>query len=181
MSNQPRVVKVLAALLFSMTVGAIVLMSLGENPPAAGPWSLSRSLQSNSPQFSVDSVAPQSPARWHRIEVCLSGTASGNIAQLAELSGFAKPEDLNCHFVICNGLGGNDGLVQATERWLRQWPVSAEQGWKGDSTTIRICVVADGKSVNPTDLQIHQARAVAKELSRKFLIREPVLYHQSLR
>ena len=36
MSNQPRVVKVLAALLASMTAGATVLMILGNNPPSAG-------------------------------------------------------------------------------------------------------------------------------------------------
>jgi hypothetical protein len=33
MSNQPRVVKVLAALLISMTTGAVLLMALGDNPP----------------------------------------------------------------------------------------------------------------------------------------------------
>jgi hypothetical protein len=40
MSKQPRVVKVLAALLVSMTVGAFVLMALGNNPPSAGPFCL---------------------------------------------------------------------------------------------------------------------------------------------
>ena len=40
MPNQARVAKVLAALLASMTTGAIVLMALGHNPPSAGPFSL---------------------------------------------------------------------------------------------------------------------------------------------
>ncbi|MCK4821571.1 hypothetical protein KA005_37740, partial [bacterium] len=40
MPNQVRVAKVLATLLTSMTIGAIVLMALGHNPPSAGPFSL---------------------------------------------------------------------------------------------------------------------------------------------
>ena len=40
MQNQPRTAKVLAALLASMTVGAIVLMALGNNAPSAGPFTL---------------------------------------------------------------------------------------------------------------------------------------------
>ena len=48
MSNQPRVAKVLAALLVSMTAGAIVLMVLGSNPPSGGPFSLSTYYRLNS-------------------------------------------------------------------------------------------------------------------------------------
>ena len=38
MPNQVRVTKVLATLLASMTIGAIILMALGHNPPSAGPF-----------------------------------------------------------------------------------------------------------------------------------------------
>ncbi len=40
MSDQSRVAKVLAALLVSMTTGAVVLMALGNNPPSAGAFCL---------------------------------------------------------------------------------------------------------------------------------------------
>jgi len=181
MSNQPRVVKVLAALLFSMTMGAIVLMSLGQNPPAAGPWSLSRSLRADPAQFSVDSIAPQSPARWNRIEIWFSGTDSGDVDTLAGLSGLANPKDLNCHFVVCNGLGGEDGHVLVTEKWLRQRSIIPEEDAQGGNTTIRICVVGDGKSFLPTDLQMRQTQGLVKKLSRTFLISEPVFYPTSWR
>ncbi len=179
MSNQPRVVKVLAALLASMTIGAIVLMALGHNPPAAGPWSLSRSLRSDSVQLAVNSSVLQLPIRWDRIEVCYSGTNSGNIEQLAKLSGFRNPKEINCHFIVCNGDGGYDGQVQTAEKWLRQFSITPGQGWLGSSSTIRICVVADEKNTRPTDLQKRKVQALVTELSGRFRISTPVLYPRS--
>ena len=176
MSNQPRVVKVLTALLASMTMGAIVLMGLGHNPPAAGPWSLSRSLQADSIQLAIKSIASESSARWDRIEICYSGTRSGNIEQLASLSKLTSPKDINCHFVICNGLGGNDGQVETAEKWLRQWSITPGQGWYGTNTTIRVCVVGDEQNSHPTDIQKRKVDALVRELSRKFRIRNSVFY-----
>ncbi len=176
MSNQPRVVKVLASLLASMTIGAIVLMALGHNPPAAGPWSLSRSLRADSIQLTIDSEVVQSPGRWDRIEVCYSGTQSGNIEQLAQLSGLTSAKALNCHFVVCNGVGGNDGQVLPTEKWLRQWSITPGAGWRGTNTTIRICVVGDGLTKHCTNAQLRKVDALAKELGRRFGINRPAVY-----
>ena len=114
MSNQPRVARVLAALLISMTAGAIVLMALENNPPSAGPFCLSSYYRLDPVEQAVISRAAQSPGRWNCIEIYYSGTKAGNIEQLAALSGLAAPQDINCHFVICNGLGGGDGQIQAT-------------------------------------------------------------------
>ena len=176
MSNQPRVVKVLAALLASMTIGAIVLMALGHNPPAAGAWSLSRSLRSDSIELAVNSIALQLPARWDRVEVCYSGTDSGNIDQLAKLSRLRNPKDLNCHFVVCNGDGGYDGQVQTTEKWLRQFAITPSDGWLGTSSTIRICVVSDGAKIQPTDIQKLKVQSLLAELSGRFRINAPPTY-----
>ena len=60
----------MAALLVSMTVGAIVLMALGDNSPSAGLFSLSSYYlhQLDSVEKAVRSRAYQSPGRWDRIE-----------------------------------------------------------------------------------------------------------------
>ncbi|NIP23380.1 MAG: hypothetical protein GWN67_04620 [Phycisphaerae bacterium] len=179
MSNQPRVAKVLAALLVSMTVGAVVLMALGNNPPSEGVFSLSTYYLKNldSVEEAVRSSAYQSAGRWDRVEIYYSGTKGGNIKQLTSLSGLAGTEDINCHFVICNGLGAGDGQIQSTEKWKRQWSMISGRTWYGSGKTIRICVIADGKSALPTDSQRQMTRELVKELRRRFEIQTDSVYY----
>ena len=94
MSDQPRVVKVLAALLVSMTAGAIVLMVLGNNPPSAGPFCLSTYYRLDSVDNAMRSQACQSPNRWESIEIFFSGTRSGNVAQFAASRGVSESADV---------------------------------------------------------------------------------------
>jgi len=173
MSDQPRVAKVLVALLVSMTFGAIVLMSLGNNPPSAGAFSLSSYCRLDSVEKAMASRVFQSSERWNSIEIYYSGTKAGNIEQLASLNGVGSAEELNCHFVICNGLGGKDGQIQSTEKWQRQWSIIPEYG---SSKTIRVCVIAEGKSSRASDCQIKRAGALVDKLSRKFSIVPQFIY-----
>jgi hypothetical protein len=179
MSNQPRVAKVLAALLISMTLGAIVLMALGNNPPSAGPFCLSNYYRLDPIEKAISSQAAQSHYRWNCIEIYYSNTKAGNIEQLASLSGLASPEDINYHFVVCNGLGADDGQIQPTEKWQRQWAIVPGQTWYGSSQTIRICVIADDKTIRPTNLQIKRVEALVEALSRKFNIPADYIYYPS--
>ena len=176
MSNQPRVAKVLAALLVSMTIGAVVLMSLGNAPPAAGPWSLCTYRSLTPVQKYVSSRAAQSPSRWNCIEIYYSGTARGNLKELLAGSGAAKPEDLDCHYVVCNGSGGEDGDIQPTEKWQRQWPVVPSRTWYGTRQTIRICVVADGEQSRPTECQVKRTEELIGELRKGFQIPADSIY-----
>jgi hypothetical protein len=179
MSNQPRVAKVLAALLISMTLGAIVLMALGNNPPSAGPFCLSNYYRLDPIEKAISSQAAQSHYRWNCIEIYYSNTKAGNIEQLASLSGLSSPEDINYHFVICNGLGADDGQIQPTEKWQKQWSIVPGQTWYGSSQTIRICVIADDKTIRPTNLQINRVEALVEALSRKFNIQPQYIYYPS--
>ena len=124
MPNQARVVKVLASLLASMTIGAVVLMILGHNPPTAGPFSLWTYYCLDPVKEAISSQAAQSPDRWGSIEIYYSGTASGNIEQLTYLNGLDNPQDINCHFCVFNGYGGLDGQIQPTEKWQGQRPAN---------------------------------------------------------
>jgi hypothetical protein len=177
MSNQPRVAKVLVALLVSMTSGAVVLMALGNNPPKAGPFCLSNYYRLDALEKALEGRAAQSPQRWNSIEICYSGTRAGNIEQLASLNGLASPEDINYHFCLCNGLGGGDGQIQTTEKWKRQWSIVPGRTWYGSSQTIRICVIADGTTVQPTDCQIKRAEALVEGLCRKFDVSPESIYY----
>jgi len=177
MSDRPRVAKVLAALLVSMTTGAIVLMALGNNPPSAGPFCLSTYYRLDSVESALASRLSASPGRWKCIEISYSGTRAGNIEQLASLAGLTNPDDLNCHFVIANGLGAADGQILTTERWQRQWSIAPDSAWLGSAQTIRICLVADGKAAPPTDSQLKRAEALVEALCRKFNIRPDNIYY----
>ncbi len=176
MSNQPRVAKVLAALLVSMTAGAMVLMALGDNHPSAGLFSLSMHIPV---EKAIRSRTSQSHGRWGRIEIYYSGTKAGNIEHLASLGGLASDEDINCHFVICNGLGGGDGQIQPTEKWQRQWSIISGRTWYGSGQTIRICVIADGKTAQPTDSQKRRTQVLVEELRRRFGIQPESVYYPS--
>ncbi|MHC4157915.1 MAG: peptidoglycan recognition protein family protein [Planctomycetota bacterium] len=177
MSNQPRVAKVLAALLISMTAGATLLMALSDDPPSAGPFCLSSYYRLNPIEKAVTSRAAQSPNRWNCIEIYYSDTKAGNLEQLASLNGLARAEDINCHFVICNGLGANDGQIQSTEKWQRQWSIIPGKTWYGTGQTIRICIIADGNSSAPTSFQIKRAEALIETLRRKFDIHPDNIYY----
>jgi hypothetical protein len=171
MTGHPRVAKVLAALLLSMTIGAVVLMALGNNPPSAGPFCLSSYYRLDPIEKTVFAALSQPLAQWNGIEIFYSGTHAGNVEQLASLAGLTDSEDLNCHFVICNGLGGSDGFIQTTDRWNRQYAAASSWGARNGRQPIRICVVSDGKSAHPTELQIKRTEALVDVLSRKFDIR----------
>lgn len=179
MSSQRRVATILIALLISMTSCAVLLMVLGNNPPSAGPFCLSSYYRLDPVEAVLSSQSPQSPDRWNKIEIFYSGTKAGNIEQLTSLWGLKTAERLNCHFVVCNGLGGTDGQIQGTSRWSLQWACIPGQNWYGTSQTVRICVIGSSNAANLTDAQINRVGALAEALCRKFQIRPDSVHYPS--
>ena len=167
----------MAALLISMTAGAVALMALGNNPPSAGPFCLVNYYRLEPVTGVIASRAVQRPERWDSIEVYYSGTAAGNVDQLAALAGLHSTDEVNFHFCICNGLGGKDGQIQATERWNRQWSIAPGRTRRASERTIRICVIADGRNRRPTNCQLRRLQALVEILSRTFEIRPEAIYY----
>jgi len=188
MSVKPRQAKLFAALLSSMAACAILLMALGNNPPSAGAFCLNSYYSLEPVEMVLVSRAAQYPGRWNSVEICFSGTKTGNIAQLACWAGLDNPDDVNFHFCICNGAGGLDGQILSTERWLRQLSVvpgsmsyadrSGQQSFSPDrrdetptqtnDRTIRICIIAQLRSNPPTDYQTRRLEALLETLCRAF-------------
>jgi hypothetical protein len=143
-------------------------MALDNQSPSGGPFSLA-SYTNLSPVEQVSlSDKPADPANWNRIEISYSKTHLGNIKHLAASNGLSSSDDLNYHFVICNGSGETDGLIQATDKWRMQRPCLAGGNWYGTGRTIRVCVIGDGLAIVPTDCQVRRAVALTEALSRKF-------------
>ncbi len=174
---QLRVWKALLMLLVSMTAGAILLMSLGNNPPSGGAFCLSSYYKLASPDQAVASRTEQMADRWQRIEICYSGTRGGNIEWLAYLQGLSRLQDLECHFVLCNGLGGDDGQILTTARWDSQQFVRFSLNGEGGQGTVRICLVSDGRQTYPTDCQIKRVEALVNTLCRRFGISPESVYY----
>ncbi len=168
MSNQPRVVKVLAALLISMTTGAVVLMALGDNPPSKPLFCLSAYYRLDSVDHALRCRIDSSRSHWSSIDIAFSGTKGGNIQRLATVRGLTNPADLDCHFLVGNGVGAGDGEIQTTENWLSQCRIRPAAAWRGDEQTIRICLVGNGVSSLPTDYQLKRLEMLLESLGRKF-------------
>lgn len=177
MLSQPRRTKVFVAALISIGIGAAILKFLGNNPPSAGAFSLSEYYRLSPIEEVISSNIMRTSRHWNSIEISYSGTKAGNIKQLASLNGLVDPNDINCHFVICNGLGAGDGQIQPTEKWQRQWPIAPAQTRYISEQTIHIYVIADSKISHPTDFQIKRTEALVEVLSRRFDIQPESIYY----
>lgn len=170
MSTQSREAKVFTILALSMIVGVIILKALGGRPLPAGAFCLSRYHQAEPAEEAIRSEGTQVPDWWGHIEVYYSGTKSGNVEKLASLEDLPGPEHVNCHFVICNGIGGGDGEIQSTEIWQRQRSVAPRQNGRRQGRTIHICLIADGETARPTDCQIEAVAGLVAGLCKRFNI-----------
>ncbi len=151
-----------------MTIGALVLMALDNHPLSAGAFSLAGYTNLNPiEQVTLNSVMPDKQ-KWDFIEVYYSGTDASDIEEMARLNGLTNSEDVNFHFLVCNGTGGADGKIQATTKWHKQRAALSGQDWFGNNQTVRICVVADGLKFLPTDCQLKRTTGLVEVLSRKF-------------
>jgi len=192
MTVQSRQTKVLVALLVSIITGALVLNALGYNPPSAGAFCLSRYYRLAPVEKAVICEAAQYRGRWRRVEIFCSQTGRDGLARQTyggqeqpvtdvraggtdSSSGVGGGENADCHFVIHNGRSGQDGGIEATEYWKKQWSVNRQsdegvQPALGDALTVFICLVTDGKIDRPTDFQVKRAEALVEELCGRFNI-----------
>ncbi|MBW8034257.1 MAG: N-acetylmuramoyl-L-alanine amidase [Planctomycetes bacterium] len=162
---QRRNTNVFLAALASIVIGLFVLKSLDHAPVKAHAFSLSdyQRLGSVEKFFSCNVSEPLSD--WSGIEIYYYG-GNGRGQSLAE-SNNRDYDYRNCHFVVWNGFIGGNGQIQATVNWQKQVSC-AENDIDCDEETIRICIVTEGNSLYPTDIQVKRAETLADVISRKF-------------
>jgi len=177
MNNRPRTARVLASLLASMTIGAVVLLALDRRPLPAGAFSLASYSRLNSVDDIIQAQAPLMAGRWSNVEVYYSRTAGGNMEQLASLAGLSNSKDVNFHFVIYNGRGAGDGQIETTQRWLRQLSCLPTGSMLTNTGTIRVCIVGESKSAPATDSQLKRTGALVEQLARTFKIAPVNIYY----
>ena len=191
MTAQSRQTKVLVALLVSIVLCTIILNVLGYNPPSAGAFCLSQYYRLVPVEKLIRSREVQRPRYWKWIEIYYSEgdsdvrVASGSniqVEQSGSLSSVSDQEDIDCHFIIYNGLTGHDGQIKPTEKWNRQLPanrpaVNNKRQARQNEKTIYISIVTSVQNPRPTNFQIKRAEVLAEELCREFNIQsESILY-----
>lgn len=191
MTAQSRQTKVLVALLVSIVLCTIILNVLGHNPPSAGAFCLSQYYRLVPVEKLIRSREVQRPRYWKWIEIYNSEGGSGDrvasgsnmqVEQSGSLSNVSGQEEIDCHFIIYNGLTGHDGQIKPTEKWNRQLPANRPAGSnkrrvRQNEQTIYISIVTNGKNAQPTNFQIKRAEVLAEDLCREFNIKsESILY-----
>lgn len=164
MTGRNRSVTVLFLLIASMSLGALVLMALDLHRPITGAYSLSSYLRLSPAEDAVKNTLTQSPGYWDKIEVNYSHTSGGNAEELGLLTNLANGTKAEFHFVVGNGNGAGDGVIEASEFWRFQRLCHGRNG------VVRICVISDGHLESMTDCQIKRTNALVECLLRTFNI-----------
>ncbi|MFQ5956331.1 MAG: peptidoglycan recognition family protein [Candidatus Brocadiales bacterium] len=122
--------------------------------------------------------------KWRYIVIHHSATPSGSANSFdhyhREKKGWNR--GLGYHFVIGNGNGSSNGIVETGPRWLRQidgaHAGSAEYNQRG----IGICLVGDFETSRPTSEQTSSLVGLIKELQRLCSIpSENIILHRHIR
>jgi hypothetical protein len=192
MTAQSRQTKVLVALLVSIVLCTIILNVLGHNPPSAGAFCLSQYYSLVPVEKLIHSREVQRPRNWKWIEIyysedgSINRTASGSNMQVERSDSFSivsgQDDDTDCHFIIYNGLTGQDGQIKPTEKWNKQLPANRpvdnnKRRARQNEQTIYISIITNDRTAQPTNSQIKRAEVLVEELCREFNIQpESILY-----
>jgi len=131
-------------------------MALDNQSLSGGAFSLS-SLYSLNP---VKDQVKSTPVMidWDGIEIYYSNHSINSFDQL--VTG-GNPQ---LHFAITNVDCGQDGIIKSTVKWRKQKPceLDIQQGQR----IVRICIIRDSATTEPTDCQVTRTRELVETLSR---------------
>lgn len=172
-----RTLIVWSTLLASMTIASGLLMWLEPRPIVADRGLALAAVDSDSEQLGAVFNAPADleSDRWGRIVVHHSGQMRGDAESIGRLHRSLGYDGLQYHFVIGNGTGSGDGVIELGGRWLRQRDgVYAERA-------ISICLVGNGDKTPPTAAQMEQLAALVGVLRDRLNVpAEAVALHREL-
>lgn len=121
--------------------------------------------------------------RWQYIVIHHSGTAEGSEATIDRYHReHNRWRGIGYDFVICNGRGGADGLVQVTFRWERQMDGAHAGSQEHNKHGIGICLVGDFDAAQPTPKQMEALVGLINYLQNRCQIpTSSILLHHHVR
>lgn len=127
------------------------------------------------------------PRAWKYIVVHHSATESGSVESIDRAHRERKDASgkswlgVGYHFVIGNGQGMADGLVEPTFRWREQLQGAHAGSRLYNEEGIGICVIGDFSDSEPSPRQIAATRQLISHLSQRYQISaDRVLRHSDL-
>ena len=123
------------------------------------------------PKAPQASWAPQGNRPWRHIVIHHSATTSGNAAEFNAKHVQRGWDELGYHFVIDNGDGGPDGLVEVGPRWQKQKWGAHTGGTPNNEYNnfgIGVCLVGNFTHHNPSRSQLGSLRKLIGYLMRRY-------------
>jgi len=123
------------------------------------------------------------PRKWRYIVIHHSATPNGNAASFGRHHRrLGMRNGLAYHFVIGNGNGAGDGLIEVGGRWTRQLHGGHVRSQRMNEIGIGICLVGNLEKTHPTRKQMEGLVFLLKYLVRKYNIPERrVIGHRDVR
>jgi N-acetyl-anhydromuramyl-L-alanine amidase AmpD len=124
---------------------------------------------------------------WKYIVLHHSATTEGSVESIDAVHRERKDASgkpwlgIGYHFVIGNGRGMADGLVEPTFRWREQLQGAHAGSRTYNEEGIGICVIGDFSASEPTPRQTAAARQLVARLSQRYQISTPrILRHSDI-
>ncbi len=146
----------------NLSVGQVLLI-----PPAEAPPPQAAAVASTLPpklKKQLDAI-PVKPGRWRYIVIHHSATKEGTTRSMDLYHRRRGMENgLAYHFVIGNGRGMGDGVIEVGTRWRRQIKGGHLASDRLNEISIGICLVGNFNSNRPTQAQMRSLRALSQYL-----------------
>lgn len=180
-TSQRRTVIVLTSLLAAMTFSAGLLLALEPSPIAPSSSAKLLSTQSTSdPRKELFDTSAQ--LGWQGIVIHDTGSLQGSLTSLNKVHEKLGMGGLGYHFVIDNGQGAPDGLIEVGFRWKNQLIGAHSKGQHADwfnRSAIGVCFVGDTDRQAPTAKQARELLWLVRELQNKYNIPADRVYIQT--
>lgn len=167
-----RTLIVLGSLIGGMTLisGLLLVLEPGPVAPLSG-ITLTSVDVSGRPADRLFGSAPSHA--WQAIVIHDSNTLQGSSRTLNELHEKMGRKGLGYHFVINNGRGEADGLIEVGFRWTRQLPGAYVEGQGAEwfnRNAIGICLIGDTDRQPLTQAQLRELVWLVQQLQRQYNI-----------
>lgn len=170
---------VLGALVMGMTLtsGLLLVLEPGPVAPFSGVTLQSVDTAAQPQDALFETAQPTHP--WQAIVLHDSGSLSGSSQTINAVHERTGKGGLGYHFVINNGNGEADGLIEVGFRWQRQFEGAYLEGpdaARWNRQAIGICLIGDADRRGFTDKQLHEAAWLVQQLQARFNIPESRVY-----
>jgi N-acetyl-anhydromuramyl-L-alanine amidase AmpD len=122
---------------------------------------------------------------WQFIVLHHSATATGSAAEFDRIHRARGWDELGYHFVIGNGRGAPDGLIEIGTRWVKQKHgahCKVENHPEYNDYGVGVCLVGNFDETRPTEAQVASAARVVRFLMARYRVPAGRIYgHNQLK